>query len=399
MPSVLDNKKSMDLAKYFVLEKEYQEFHIEGVSGIVLMNASEEYPLVRIVPQTDLNYDKLIEYADAHQVKILNIYFEDQPVFSNEYINNVLIKDNDDINNNPVFQNYPGISKYLNLDEMQAFEEAFEQINAAGVAAANNKRLANIRELARKTRFSRFFVTIFFVVNLALHLYFGSEVLMYRFGYYSLFNETLNQWYRLFANIFVSDNIVSLIVVSLLMLQMGTVIELRVGTRKMIGIILGGLIFTYLSMFLFNINTITYGNLPLVMIFFGSFIATIMKPRTVKLIPVASIFFVLYIALLVVSAYVFDLNTTIIAFTTSFIFTYMFGLVQEKITYEYSFVFVAILLFMFTMTRVKHDNLIRESWYEKGYIEQVKKQNPELGDKYEHLLQRYYAKIGVDYNE
>lgn len=399
MPSVIDNKKSMDLAKYFVLEKEYKEFHIEGVAGIILMNAEEEYQIVRIVPNMDLNYAKLIEYANENHVRILNIYFEDQPVISNEFVNNVLIQSNEDIKNNPALQSFDGMDKYINFDQMQAFEEAFEQINAAGVAAANNKRLANLRDIARRTRFSRTFVTVYFIINILLHLYLGSDVLVYRFGYYSLFNETLHEWYRLFVNIFISDNIVALIVVSLLMLQMGTVIELRVGTGKMISILLGSLVFTYLSMYLFNINTITYGSLPLVMIFFGSFIATIMKPKTVKLIPVASIFFVIYIGLLMVSAYVFDLNTTIIAFTTSFIFTYMFGLLQEKVTYEYSFVFIVILLFMFTMTRVKHDNLIREAWYEKGYIEQVKEKNRKLGDKYERTLKEYYAKIGVDYNE
>lgn len=399
MPSVIDNKKGMDLAKYFVVEQQYKEFHIEGVAGIVLMNANAEYQIVRIVPDMDLNYAKLIEYANQNEVKILNIYFEDQPVISNEFVNNVLIKNDNDIKNNPILQKFVGMEKYINFEQIEAFEEAFKQINAAGIASSNNKRLGNLRDIARRTRFSRTFVMVYFIINILLHLYLGSDVLVYRFGYYSLFNETLYEWYRLFVNIFISDNIVALIVVSLLMLQMGTMIELRVGTAKMIGIILGSLIFTYLSMYLFNINTITYGSLPLVMIFFGSFIATIMKPRTVKLIPMASIFFVIYIALLMASAYVFDLNTTIIAFTTSFIFTYMFGLLEEKVTYEYSFVFIVILLFMFTMTRVKHDNLIREAWYEKGYIEQVKEENRKLGEKYERKLKSYYAKIGVDYSE
>jgi len=244
----LDKIKVAELSRFFITQYSYREVEIKKVEGIFIENRSAKYPLIRISNQRfegveEFNEDLAVmkkvvgEYSvisKIEDVKCLCIYFDGCVEGMVDNIYSVVIKDNEDIANSTILSSeFPQISQF-DLNKVNNFVDNGGKHPTENTSNTQEKKITDmfsLKEINKKTKFSRYFAIAFVVINfMAVYWYSNPFDFLYNLSYYEVFTIQLQQYYRFFTGLFLNNGLLYILAFGYLFFQYNTFVELKLGT-------------------------------------------------------------------------------------------------------------------------------------------------------------------------
>ncbi|WP_423362869.1 hypothetical protein [Mycoplasma sp. P36-A1] len=413
--NIFDRLKVFETVKVLVNYYSYKEVIINKVDGIFLENRASEWTLIRVSEKKfatveEFNADlELMRKVSAQykrvsnmdNIKILCIYFGGTVASEVENITSIVIENSDNLSQNPIIEKaFPKLLD-VNLDQIdgiiQMQKDNVSTKPAAGMLA-DKVVLKTMKELNEKTKFTRYFVILFMIINMAAIFYFDNvSAFLTNTSYYSVFFEQFNQYYRLFSSVFLNSNILYIVCFIFFFFRYNTYIELELGTKKTIMLYGISLVMVILTMMFFIKGIVVAGSFPILCILAGAYvgIASLPEKRKFLFANMFNIMMVLLMIMLISTMNYINLPAGIVGFLTAVACVYALNLNKEAINKAYLATFAVIAIAIAGLSFIPENILVRDKTFEESYITAIKSKDKTKASQLSDKLNTYYEKIGL----
>lgn len=419
----IQNIKLVDLARFFINEYQYIEIKLKNIEGVFLENRSREFPLIRISTRSNINmvnYNKELdnikrlykEYCSISSLdnpKILSIYFNGEVILKEDNIYAAVLKDNNDISSNDLIEEYfPEMKSKFDLTKYVGESDyAKTLLNLDFNTSKNNfkeikiSELLGVKDLNRKSIFTLAFTGTFIIFNLLFLLmnlnYLNIEI---NYAFYSVFILHLEQYYRIFTGLFLSDSVLSTIIYAFFLYRYMSYIEIKLGTKKTIILYVISIVAVYIAMFTLARGDVMFSPYPIIAITAAGYLSILLLPSQLKLLKFNQmnivIMLMLFVTLSIIS--IFNPIVVIVAFLVSFVLVKGLDLIDNKINYKIVISTSIISLLLILTNYIPSQTLYRDYEFEKKYFKYEMFYDKDNALKKKEKIDKYYKRIGaIDY--
>lgn len=416
----INNIKLIELARFFINEYQYQEIKLKNIEGIFLENKDHKFPLIRISLQenkTMVDFNRELanlkrlssEYStisSLNEPKIVSIYFSGIVEEKVDNIYSIVLNDNNDTLNNEIIQNeFPTMISKFDLDKYS--EETLKQESAllnsgnSGNTNSNEKSIVqmfSLKELSKKTRFTRFFTTAFVLINiLVLYFMYGNVNYELDFSFYLIFFSNLEQYYRALTGLFLSDSLITILIYAFFFYRYNSFVEMRLGTKKTIILYAISIFAIYMAMFSITRGSILFGPYPIIAITAGAYLSILLLPSEIKIIKLQlrNVFFMLLLFVAIGFMSIVNYSILIVAFFSAFFLVKGLNIYEEKADKKIvaSIGIIALLLLAFNF--IPSQPLARAYDFEKKYFNYQEYYFKDKAAIEKEKIEKYYQEIGA----
>ena len=419
---IFNSLKIMELTRFFITQYNYREVEIKNVEGVFIENRLAKYPLIRISSKqfndiAEFNEDLAImnkvlnEYSIISQIEqpnCLAIYFDG---IIEEKVNNiysVVIKDNNDIAQSSILSSeYPLLSTTFNLDRVnEAFKERETLGTNNGSSEPNEKKITDmfsIKEINKKTKFTRYFSMIFLAVNfMAIFMATTTSFFTYEMSFYNVFFVQLGQFYRLFTGLFINDSILYVFCFAYFFYRYNSYVEVKLGTKKTAILYGVGILIIFATMIFASNSAIYLGSYPLLALLGGAYLATVTLPSERAVLKFNTYNIITVVVILIVFGLFSTSNliTGAIGLLSGAALVYALNLKEKPIKKEYLASMFLIVVVMIGLRFLPNQTLNRAYQFEQNYVMYESYNDKSRARSYQEKMDDYYKKMGViDYDE
>lgn len=420
----ISNIKSIDLTRFFIDEYGYKEIKLKNIEGIFLENRSNDFPLIRISLINNISLDEYNNQLDSlkrlskeydeisslNNAKILSFYFSGEVVPNIENLHAIVLKNNDDIVNSEIIEkNFPllkskfnienynneaDISKILFNNNTSNKKVEFKEINVS--------ELLGIKDINKNTIFTLVFIGAFIFLNMMfLFQNLGNLSLESHFAFYSIFIFNLEQYYRIFTGLFLSDSVLSTLIYAFFLYRYMSFVEIKMGTKKTIVLYILSIISVYIAMFTIARGEVMFSPYPLIVITAAAYLSIMLLPSQIKLFKLNQrnilIMLLLFISISIIS--INNLSVLAVGFLISFVLVKGLDLIDKKVNYKILLATFISLLLLISTNFIPSQTLYRSKDFEIAYFKYELYYNKENAIKEKEIIDNYYKKIGALYYE
>ena len=416
MSSVFEKVKATELSRFFMSQYNYREVDIKKVEGVFIENRLANYPLIRISQKkfediAQFNEDLAVmqrvikEYciiSGIEDAKCLCLYFDGEVAAKVDNIYSIVIKDNDDIQQSDLLTSeFPQIKDKFNLDQVNNILGNVKNDDSRVAELSQEKKITEMfspKEISKQTRFSRYCVFTFLILNLiGIYFFMDPTAFFYNFSFYDVFILQFDQYHRLLTGILLNNSFIYILCFAFIFFQYSVFVEMKLGTKKTMVLYGIGFVLILISMFFVGKGQVFLGSYPILVLVAGAYLGAVFSPEERDLLKfnMRNIFFVI----LVVVLFAFNQNTNLmgalVAGFVGFAGVFALGLKDKPIKKNFLYGFLVLAIFMVSLRFMPNQDLARNVAFERSYIAYIKYNNPIIGQDLQERLQNHYESKGA----
>lgn len=377
---------------YIIENYRYKEINVNNLNGLILENAQAPYCIIRISEEeiSDsiiMHFKGYYEAKSNRVIRILNIVLKDGTDSNLSDVDIIHVKGFEDFKNNNLIKEFAFKKSSFTTDDKDALDS--EKIRKA-LSSTN---------MAKNTRFTRTLLVSIIFINVSFGLLNTEIDRALDLSYYSLFVDQFDQWYRIFTNVFLTNDfsIIGLILVLMYLMQITSLIEIKLGTTKLAIVFLISLINVYLGIYFLNDNVVTSGIGPIVMILIGAFFASRqVKVSGIQFISIGpSVVSFVFLLFIVFTSVKFNILTISIGFVSGFISVLALNGANVKVNKNYLLSIAFIPLMILLLSLYNNPTVNRDTDFETQYFEHIKSIDQNTGAIMQQQIRDYYDNLGV----
>ncbi|MGL4382212.1 MAG: hypothetical protein ACRCTA_00670, partial [Bacilli bacterium] len=324
MANYLEMIKEVELAKVFITDYNYQEMIIANEDGIYLVNHGATYPIIHIHNERFYDEDTYQKYLTRQQhliveeglknnndhIKLLSITTIPHNKQSTNNVIHIILDNDESLEQDIITEHFPLLKQRISINKMNEIIRLFNmQKNTKDVKGAKPIYKPMYKSdpslIIKQSPLVSMVCWIFLMLNfLGLYFYNGSIL---NNALYEPLIFGLNQSYRFFTGVFVSNSLISSFLFYIIAKQILNFYVVQLNNKKMIIFLLINIIFIYISILCLATNLVSYGIAPLYTMLVGGLFGLVILLRMENKLKISLVrilvYFMVYLLLMSYSDY------------------------------------------------------------------------------------------------